>query len=87
MEAEVYLDKQTGNMFVKCDGALHSVNAVIVPGAEQWMKRYGPNSQWGHCRIFGGQVIDWRWTVDMRFAVSAAELRAARYFGLVADNV
>jgi hypothetical protein len=39
MEAEVFLDELTGNMFVKHKGAVWSVNAVIVPGAAQWMKR------------------------------------------------
>jgi hypothetical protein len=87
MEAEVFLDELTGNMFVKHKGAVWSVNAVIVPGAAQWMKRYGPNSRWGHCRIFGGEVIDWRWRVVLEYPVNPGETRAAHYFGLAADNV
>ena len=59
MEAEVYLDNPTGNMFVNRDGAMYSVNAVIVPGAERRMRRWGPAG--GGARIFHGEVIDWRW--------------------------
>ena len=82
MEAEVYLDKATGNMFVYSGGALWSVNAVIVPGAQRWMKECGgPNA--GH-RVFGGRVIDWRWECGLggRWDVRTGEVQAARWFGL-----
>jgi hypothetical protein len=80
MEAEVYLDNTTGNMFVIRDGTLWSVNAVIVPGSKI---RYfgGPNSG---ARIYHGRVIDWRWECGLggRWDVRTGEVHAARYFGM-----
>ena len=80
MGFEVYLDRETGNAFVKHDGALHSVNAVLAPDAGRWTRHWGPPG--GGARIFHGQVIDWRWRCTSQN--TPAEQRAARYFGLEA---